>query len=348
MKQRGKAVTAGCILLALLAGVGFTKAGSKYRTQEEVNLIFSNVTSNSAKQAAEKFKELVEEYSGGKMTVDVFQDNQLGDDKTAAEGVQNGDIDIAVSSTSSLSTLYKDYYLYDTPYLFLNKEEVYDVGFTGETATKMLEGVEKVGLKHMAMWENGFRNYTNNAHPIESPADCKGQKIRTMENPIHMKAWKEIGANPTPMAFSELFTAMQQGTVDGEENPIGIISSNRFYEVQKYISLTQHVYTPYVVVMNPDKYDTLTKEQQEIVDRAMKEATQFQLEQSAKDEEEGIKIMEDYGCEVNGLTDEQKMEFQKIMEDADVFGVAKDAMENLEYFDGILKELEEYRAEGEQ
>ena len=167
MKQRGKAVTAGCILLALLAGVGFTKAGSKYRTQEEVNLIFSNVTSNSAKQAAEKFKELVEEYSGGKMTVDVFQDNQLGDDKTAAEGVQNGDIDIAVSSTSSLSTLYKDYYLYDTPYLFLNKEEVYDVGFTGETATKMLEGVEKVGLKHMAMWENGFRNYTNNAHPID-------------------------------------------------------------------------------------------------------------------------------------------------------------------------------------
>ena len=142
MKQRGKAVTAGCILLALLAGVGFTKAGSKYRTQEEVNLIFSNVTSNSAKQSAEKFKELVEEYSGGKMTVDVFQDNQLGDDKTAAEGVQNGDIDIAVSSTSSLSTLYKDYYLYDTPYLFLNKEEVYDVGFTGETATKMLEGVE--------------------------------------------------------------------------------------------------------------------------------------------------------------------------------------------------------------
>ena len=163
-----------------------------------------------------------------------------------------------------------------------------------------------------------------------------------------MKAWKEIGANPTPMAFSELFTAMQQGTVDGEENPIGIISSNRFYEVQKYISLTQHVYTPYVVVMNPDKYDTLTKEQQEIVDRAMKEATQFQLEQSAKDEEEGIKIMEDYGCEVNGLTDEQKMEFQKIMEDADVFGVAKDAMENPEYFDGILKELEEYRVEGEQ
>ena len=212
----------------------------------------------------------------------------------------------------------------------------------------MLEGVKKVGLKHMAMWENGFRNYTNNEHQIESPADCKGQKIRTMENPIHMKAWKEIGANPTPMAFSELFTAMQQGTVDGEENPIGIISSNRFYEVQKYISLTQHVYTPYVVVMNPDKYNALTDEQKDIVDRAMEEATKFQLEQSAKDEEEGIKVMEDYGCKVNTLTDEKKMEFQKIMENADVFGVAKDSMENPKFFDGMLKDLEEYRMKGEK
>ena len=348
MKQRGKAVVVILICLTLLAGVGFTRVGSKYRTQEEVNLIFANVTSNSAKQAGEKFKELVEEYSGGKMTVDLFQDNQLGDDKTLAEGVQNGDIDIAASSTSSLSTLYKDYYLYDTPYLFLNSQEVYDVGFKGETAVKMLEGVEKVGLKHMAMWENGFRNYTNNEHPIESPADCKGQKIRTMENPIHMKAWKEIGANPTPMAFSELFTAMQQGTVDGEENPIGIISSNRFYEVQKYISLTQHVYTPYVVVMNPDKYNALTDEQKDIVDRAMEEATKFQLEQSAKDEEVVIKVMEDYGCKVNTLTDEQKMEFQKIMENADVFGVAKDSMENPKFFDGMLKDLEEYRMKGEK
>lgn len=264
MSSKTKSVTAVLIVLALVAGVGMTKAGSKYKTQDKVNLIFSNVTSNSAKKAGEKFKELVEEYSDGDITVDLFQDNQLGDDKTAAEGVQNGDIDIAVSSSSSLSTLYKDYYIYDTPYLFLNSQEVYDVGFDGKAAQEMLKGVSKVGLKHMTMWENGFRNYTNNDHAIETPADCKGQKIRTMENPIHLKAWKSIGANPTPMAFSELFTAMQQGTVDGEENPIGIIYSNRFYEVQKYISLTQHVYTPYVVVMNPDKYDSLTDEQQEI------------------------------------------------------------------------------------
>ena len=272
MSSKTKSVTAVLIVLALVAGVGMTKVGSKYKTQDKVNLIFANATSNSAKKAGEKFKELVEEYSDGDITVDLFPDNQLGDDKTVAEGVQNGDIDIGISSSGNLSTLYKDYYIYDTPYLFLNSQEVYDVGFDGKAAQEMLKGVSKVGLKHMAMWENGFRNCTNNDHAIETPADCKGQKIRTMENPIHLKAWKSIGANPTPMAFSELFTAMQQGTVDGEENPIGIIYSNRFYEVQKYISLTQHVYTPYVVFMNPDKYDSLTDEQQEIID-AM-EATQ--------------------------------------------------------------------------
>lgn len=346
MSSKTKSVTAVLIVLALVAGVGMTKAGSKYKTQEKVNLIFANVTSNSAKKAGEKFKELVEEYSDGDITVDLFQDNQLGDDKTAAEGVQNGDIDIAVSSSSSLSTLYKDYYIYDTPYLFLNSQEVYDVGFDGKAAQEMLKGVSKVGLKHMAMWENGFRNYTNNDHAIETPADCKGQKIRTMENPIYLKAWKSIGANPTPMAFSELFTAMQQGTVDGEENPIGIIYSNRFYEVQKYISMTQHVYTPYVVVMNPDKYDSLTDEQQKIIDKAMKEASAYQLEVSAKDEEEGIKEMEKYGCEVNTLTDDQKKEFQKLIEDADVFSLAKSSMEHPEYFDEIQKELTQYREEG--
>ena len=220
------------------------------------------------------------------------------------------------------------------------------MGFDGKAAQEMFKGVSKVGLKHMAMWENGFRNCTNNDHAIETPADCKGQKIRTMENPIHLKAWKSIGANPTPMAFSELFTAMQQGTVDGEENPIGIIYSNRFYEVQKYISLTQHVYTPYVVFMNPDKYDSLTDEQQEIIDKAMKEASAYQLEVSAKDEEEGLKEMEKYGCEVNTLTDDQKKEFQKLIEDADVFSLAKSSMEHPEYFDEIQKELTQYREEG--
>lgn len=331
------------IVVAVGLGITFTAVGGKFKQEDQVNLILSNVTSNSAKEAGLKFKELVEKYSDGSVTVDVFQDNQLGDDKTSVEGVQVGDIDIAVSSTSSLSTMYKDYYLFDTPYLFLNADEVYDIGFGGKAGEKIMKGVEDVGLRGMAMWENGFRNYTNDKHTIKTPADVKGQKIRTMENDIHLKAWSAIGANPTPMAFSELFTAMQQGTVDGEENPIGIIQSNRFYEVQKYISMTQHVYTPYCVVMNPKKYDSLTKEQKAAVDKAMEEATQFQIALSQQDEEQALNDMKEYGCEITVLTDEEKQAFQKIVEEKDIFEFAKSKMKHPEYFEEMQKELEALR-----
>ena len=123
--------------------------------------------------------------------------------------------------------MYKDYYLFDTPYLFLNSDEVYDIGFGGEAGEKIMEGVEDVGLRGMAMWENGFRNYTNDKIPVSKPEDVKGQKFRTMENDIHLKAWSATGANPKPMAFPELFTAMHQGTVDGYANPTRINMSNR-------------------------------------------------------------------------------------------------------------------------
>lgn len=342
MKKRNVYATAAIAGAAAL-GVILTAVGGKFKQDEQVNLILSNVTSYSAKEAGLRFKELTEKYSDGSVTVDVFQDNQLGDDKTSVEGVQVGDIDIAVSSTSSLSTMYKDYYLFDTPYLFLDDSEVYDIGFGGPAGEKIMKGVKDVGLRGMAMWENGFRNYTNNDHVVRHPADVKGQKIRTMENDIHLKAWKALGANPTPMAFSELFTALQQGTVDGEENPIGIIQSNRFYEVQKYISLTQHVYTPYCVVMNPRKYASLTDGQREAVDRAMKEATKYQIQVSHEEEEKALASMKDYGCEITVLTDEEKQEFQKIIEENHIFEFAKSKMKHPEYFDEMQKELKAYR-----
>ena len=298
MSSKTKSVTAVLIVLALVAGVGMTKAGSKYKTQEKVNLIFANVTSNSAKKAGEKFKELVEEYSDGDITVDLFQDNQLGDDKTAAEGVQNGDIDIAVSSSSSLSTLYKDYYIYDTPYLFLNSQEVYDVGFDGKAAQEMLKGVSKVGLKHMAMWENGFRNYTNNDHAIETPADCKGQKIRTMENAYHLQFWKQMGANPTPMSFSEVYIGLQQGTIDAQENAYEIIVSAKLYEQQKYLISTNAVPDYTTLIVSDEFYQGLTKEQQKIIDQAAKTA-QEKARESADDRRiQRQKVLEDEGMQI--------------------------------------------------
>ena len=298
MSSKTKSVTAVLIVLALVAGVGMTKVGSKYKTQDKVNLIFANATSNSAKKAGEKFKELVEEYSDGDITVDLFPDNQLGDDKTVAEGVQNGDIDIGISSSGNLSTLYKDYYIYDTPYLFLNSQEVYDVGFDGKAAQEMLKGVSKVGLKHMAMWENGFRNCTNNDHAIETPADCKGQKIRTMENAYHLQFWKQMGANPTPMSFSEVYIGLQQGTIDAQENAYEIIVSAKLYEQQKYLISTNAVPDYTTLIVSDEFYQGLTKEQQKIIDQAA-EIAQEKARESADDRRvQRQKVLEDEGMQI--------------------------------------------------
>jgi len=343
MSQAKRVAASIAIVIFLMLGVLVTTSYSKFSEQEEVNLIFACSSGTALQAGSAKFKELCEEYSDGKITVDIFPDNILGDDKLVVEGAQVGDIDIAVSSTTPLSAMYNDYYLFDAPYLFLNVDEVYDVGFNGEVGQQVKGGVESLGLVGLSWWENGFRNLTNNSVAVEAPEQLAGMKIRTMENSLHLRAWQALGANPTPMAFTELFTALQQKTVDGQENPLGLIESNKFYEVNDYISLSQHVYTPYTVLMNKDKWDSLTDEQQDIVERAMKEATRVQLEASQAFEQEAVQTMRDYGCTVSELTNEQKESFQKIIVEAGVHEMAKEGMKHPEYFDAIVEELQKYR-----
>ena len=310
---------------------------------EAVELVVGGVTSSSAKDAVTYFGEKVNEYSNGTITIADFPDNQLGNDEQRFEMAQNGECDISIGSTSSVSASYHDLYLYDVYYMFLSKQEVYDVGFGGEAGQKILEGFDQFGLKGLAMWENGFRNVTTNNTPVNTVADLKGLKLRTMENSIHLAAWKAMGANPTPMAFSELYTAMQQGTVDGEENPLGIITGNGFEEVEKYCTLTEHVYTPYYVVMNADKYNSLSADQQAAIEKAMAEATTYQYEQSNKYEEESIDTMEAAGCTVTTLDEAAKLEFKAAADSGDGLSLAKEQMDNPDLADKMVEELEAYR-----
>lgn len=303
--------------------------------EQTVEITFSNVTSESAKLAGEKFKEIAEQESNGSLKINLFPDNQLGDDRVVIETTQFGDIDIGVSSTSPLATMYADFYLFDAPYLFLNTDEAY-AGLDGAVGEKVLNGLENMGLKGLCFWENGFRNFTNNKVAVANPEDVKGMKVRTMENEIHLAAWKALGANPTPMAFTELFTALQQGTVDAEENPLGIIDANKFAEVQKYVSLTQHVYTPYVVVMNLDKYNSLSDNQKAALDKAVKESTAYQRQESQRLEQEILAGFEEKGVTVVELTDEQKAAWQKVITDAKIFDLVKEKMEHPEYVDEML------------
>ncbi len=304
--------------------------------EPSVSLVLANVTSESAVPGAEKFKEIVEAESNGSIEVTIFPDNQLGDDRAAVEATQSGDIDIAVSSTSPLAAMYSDFYVFDAPYLFLSSEEAY-AALDGEVGQKVLDGMEKIGLKGLTFWENGFRNFTNDDKPVRKPEDLKGLKIRTMENQIHLDAWKAFGANPTPMAFQEVFTALQQGTIDGQENPLGIIDANKFEEVQKNVTLTQHVYTPYIVTMNLEKYNSLTDNQKNAIEKAIEESTKVQREASNDYEQQILEGFESKGVNVIELTEDEKAAFQKIISDAKIFDLVRKEMDNPEYLDEILK-----------
>lgn len=308
-----------------------------------VELVLGGVTSDSAKEAVTFFAEKVAEYSDGTIKIVDFPDNQLGNDETRFEMTQTGECDISIGSTSSVAATYNDFYIYDVPFMFLNKNEVYDIGFNGEAGKQILNGLEELGLKGLAFWENGFRNLTTTNKEVKGLADLKGLKIRTMENDIHLAAWKAMGANPTPMAFSELFTALQQGTVDGQENPIGIIVGNGFEEVQKYLIMSEHVYTPYYVVMNLDRYNSLSSKQQEALNKAMAEATQYQYERSQYYEDTSLEDIEAVGCKVIKLTDEEKMPYKNAVEKIDAVSMAKQKMAHPELADKMVAELEAAR-----
>ncbi|MGO2246368.1 MULTISPECIES: DctP family TRAP transporter solute-binding subunit [Halomonas] len=301
-------------------------------------LRLANVVAESAKEAGIEFKRMVEEKTGDELEISLFPDNQLGDDRVVLESTIFGDIDIGIASTSPLANLVPDFYLFDAPFLFLSSEEAYST-LDGEVGQQILDSLEGKGLKGLAFWENGFRNYTGNNHEVTEPSDLAGMKVRTMENQVHLAAWRALGANPTPMAFSELFTALQQGTVDAQENPLSVIDSNRFLEVQDYVSLTQHVYTPFVVFMNLERYNALDEAQRQAIDEAIEEATVFQRERSQALEAEVVeRFSEQSGVTVTELTPEQKALWQQTMIDADIYSLVGSMMDHPEYLEQLLND----------
>ena len=257
-----------------------------------------------------KFKELAEQRSNGEIVVEVYPNQQLGGDRELTEGAQLGSVTVTSPSSSPLAAFEKDFFILDAPFLFANRAEVFAAldGNLGQTLYKKLEKINLVGL---AYWENGFRNLTNSRNAVHTPEDVKGLKLRTMENAIHLAAWKALGANPTPMAFGELFTAMQQKTVDGQENPFGQIYDNKFYEVQPYITRSQHVYTPFTVIMNKEFWDELSPAHKDIVKSAMKDATDYQRKIAEELDDKAAANLKAAGREIVDLTPEQRDAFRK-------------------------------------
>ncbi len=260
--------------------------------------------------ACKEFEKMVESKLPGKYDVQVYANAQLGDDVRATEAVRMGTLEMVATSASPLTGLVPEFNVFDLPFI-VTSEKAADAIYDGPIGAKLAALLEPKGIKLLAYYENGFRQLTNSVREVKSPADLKGLKIRTMQNPIHLAAWRALGANPTPMPFSEVFTAMQQKTIDGQENPIPTIYLSKFYEVQKYVTLTGHVYGPHILLINKKMFDSFPAEDQKIILEAAQASAKFQRETNRKMNRDFIAELKKAGMVVTELTPEQVKAFQE-------------------------------------
>jgi len=247
--------------------------------------------------AADEFAHRVNAKLGGKYKVVVYGSSQLGGDKEMLQKLKLGTIDFVQPSTV-MSSEADMFGVFEMPYLVKSREHMKKIE-KDVFWSKIAPTAEAKGLKVIAVWENGFRHITNNKHPINTPADLKGIKLRVPAGKWRVKMFQAYGANPSPMKFSEVFTALQTGVMDGQENPFAQIASAKFYEVQKYLSLTGHVYTPSYVVVGAKKWPTLPADVRKILEDTAKETQAWVYAKAAKDDGDLLEKMKAAGIKVN-------------------------------------------------
>lgn len=288
--------------------------------------------------AARFFKMRLEQESGGTLSCDIYTDNVLGSERELLEGCQFGNYDIVLATNATVASFSNDIFCLDIPWLYDNKQQVYEVldGVLGDT---LAEGLEDVGFKLLQWQENSFRTLSTTDREVKTVDDLKGLKIRIMENELQLTQWKNYGANPTPMAFTELFTALQQGTVDGQDNGAELTWQTKFCEVQKYYTYTKHIYSPYLILMSQEKFEGLTPEQQEIVLRVSDEAVQYERERCSEYEQVALENIKNYpGVTYNELTPEAIEEFKAAC--VDLKELAYEKVNNPEIVDLLYSEVE--------
>jgi len=264
------------LLLALcMVSLGLLGTETAFARVTKLSLNHVGATDHPYHAGSEKFAELVKEYSGGSLTVTVFPASQIASGAKAIEFVQAGTLDIALESTMAFSNFVREVGVLDLPFLFSNKTRAFGI-IDGPVGKKLEEIAEKQGFKVIGWWDNGFRSITSTKGPVASPADLVGLKIRTPESKVFLTTFETLGAVPTPMAVSEVFSALQLRTVDAAENSDSNNIKNKYTEVCPYYSVTKHIYTFEPLVMDLDRFESFSKEEQEALLKAGKEAGEFQ------------------------------------------------------------------------
>jgi tripartite ATP-independent transporter DctP family solute receptor len=255
--------------------------------------------------ASQKFKEIVEKKSNGRIEVRLFPSAQLGSERQLIEGLKAGTVEMTPTTTGPMGLFDPQFLVFDLPYIFKDNKAA-DKVLDGPIGQEMLARMDRIGMVGLAWWENGFREITNNVRPIVKPEDLKGIKLRTMENEVHMKYFKQLGATPVPLGFGEIYMACKSKTVDGQENPTSIIATNKFYEVQKYMTKTDHVYSPVIVLISKKFWDQLPSDLQKLIKDTALEVREYERNEGRQKEKEYIDTIKKGGTQYIELTDEQK------------------------------------------
>ncbi len=286
-------------LLKLIACLALAVGIAGPAAAEELALKFGHVGAPGSlfDISANEFARRANERLAGRARVEVFGSSQLGKDQELLQKLKLGTVDFALPSTV-MSTVTDEFGLFEMPYLVKNRNHMNRIESEIFWA-KLAPAAESKGYKIIAVWENGFRHITNNQRPIEKPADLQGIKLRTPKGAWRVKMFQTYGANPTPMAFSEVFTALQTGVIDGQENPFAQIYSAKFQEVQKYMSLTGHVYTPAYVTVGKARWAKLPADIRTALEEVAKETQAFVYEKAAAMEDDLLAKLKAGGIQVN-------------------------------------------------
>ena len=285
------------LVASMTLGLGLVAASASLHAQTTMKISISTAQNSHQGVAIDTFAKEVAARTGGRYKVETFYNGSLGGERESIEAVQLGTQELAFSSTGPVPNFVPDAKILDVPFLFRDKAHARAV-LDGPIGQELLTKFDAKGFKALAWAENGFRHMTNSKRDVKAPDDLKGLKMRTMENPVHIAAYKGLGIITTPMAFPEVFTALQQGTVDGQENPLPVIMSAKFSQVQKHLSLTGHVYSPCIFVMNKGSFDKLSAADKTAFLDAAKVAAKANRDRVDQDDANGVKELRAQGMTV--------------------------------------------------
>jgi len=320
MIGKSKLVTTLLVLLVsfsfIVAGCGSGNDGESNASGDTIKIRLAHpmAPGNNVTLGYEKFKELVEEKSDGKVIIELYGNTVLGSDRVTMESVQKGSLEMASSSSPNMANFAPEYMVFDLPYITTpeNQQKLYAALDEGELGAYFDKVAERIGLKPIMYSEYGYRNFVSANKEIKNASDLAGMKVRTTDSPVEVAVAKALGMNPTPIAWGEVYTALQQGTIDGEGNTFGLLYDAKHHEALKYAMDSEHNYSMHILMINKKYFDGLPEDVQNILLEAGQEALDYERSISAELEAKAKQKFIDSGIKVHELTDEERNELKEL------------------------------------